>query len=87
MPANSWSENDSYNELDEALSSLLSDISEPEEEAEEGAEEGQDIQVSLAYKKCGCVNISSVSILIDCEQLQTGMSMHSLICILLSLIT
>lgn len=35
MPANSWSENDSYNELDEALSSLLSDISEPEEEAEE----------------------------------------------------
>ena len=32
MPANSWSENDSYNELDEALSSLLSDLSEPEEE-------------------------------------------------------
>ena len=34
MPANSWPENDSYNEL-EALSSLLSDLSEPEEEAQE----------------------------------------------------
>ncbi len=30
MPANSWPENDSYNELD-ALSSLLSELSEPEE--------------------------------------------------------
>jgi 1,2-diacylglycerol 3-beta-glucosyltransferase len=34
MPANSWPENDSYNELD-ALSSLLSDLSDPEEEAPE----------------------------------------------------
>ncbi len=30
MPANSWPENDSYNELD-ALNSLLSEFSEPEE--------------------------------------------------------
>ena len=33
MPANSWPENDSYNELD-ALSSLLSEFSEPEESDE-----------------------------------------------------
>lgn len=45
MPANSWSENDSYNELD-ALGSLLSDLSDTEEEAQETS----DTNINSCYK-------------------------------------
>ncbi len=48
MPANSWPENDSYNELD-ALSSLLSEFSEPEESPTSADESMLETTTSLNF--------------------------------------